>query len=500
MASTAPPAGASATDTYHYNIPFVIGASAIGTVIEWYDFYLYAVLATTILAPIFFPGDPTAQILSSLATFGAGFAVRPFGAVVFGRIGDKTGRKVAFLLTVTIMGGATVLVGLLPGYAQIGILAPLILVTLRMLQGLALGGEYGGAAIYVAEHAPDNKRGAYTSWIQTTATVGLFVALGVILLVRTILGEAAFKDYGWRIPFLLSAVLVIGALYIRLRLQETPLFTRAKEQGKTSASPTKDSLGNRANWKLILLALFGMTAGQAVVWYTGQFYALQFLQGPLGVKLVDAYTIMLIAIALATPFFIFFGALSDRIGRKPIILAGCLIAAITYLPIYMTMHTFANPQAGVDAAGKAIQVATNPNMFGLTVLVWIQILFVTMVYGPIAAFLVEFFPARIRYTSLSVPYHLGNGEFGGWLPFIATAIVAATVPTGALAFLNPAGTAGGNIFAGLIYPIGIALMTVVIGGLYIRETRHVKIWDEVGGERPVPSAAEAGAVTEATPG
>jgi MFS family permease len=464
-----------------YKIPFVIGASAIGTVIEWYDFYLYAVLAV-FLAPVFFPGDPTSQTLSALATFGAGFAVRPFGAVVFGRIGDKVGRKVAFLLTVSIMGGATVLVGLLPGFATIGILAPLILVTLRMLQGLALGGEYGGAAIYVAEHAPDRKRGLYTSWIQTTATVGLFLALGVILLFRLTLGDAAFKDFGWRIPFLLSAILVIGALYIRLRLQETPLYTRAKAQGKTTQSPTSESLGNTRNWKLILLALFGMTAGQAVVWYTGQFYALSFMSVQLGVKFTDAYTVMLVAIVLATPFFLVFGALSDRIGRKPIILGGCLIAAIAYLPIYQAMHDMANPQPGLDAAGKAIIVATNPNIPGLIALVFVQIVFVTMVYGPIAAFLVEFFPARIRYTSLSVPYHLGNGEFGGWLPYIATSIVAASAPAGALAFLNPAGTPGGNIFAGLIYPIVVALMTVVIGGLYIRETRQVRIWDEVGGE------------------
>lgn len=486
--ATYSPSARPASSSYAYRISFVIGASAIGTVIEWYDFYLYAVLAT-FLAPVFFPGDATSQTLSALATFGAGFAVRPFGAVVFGRIGDKTGRKVAFLLTVSIMGGATVLVGLLPGYGQIGILAPIVLVLLRMAQGLALGGEYGGAAIYVAEHAPDKKRGLYTSWIQTTATIGLFCALGVILIFRLGLGDAAFKDFGWRIPFLLSAVLVAGALYIRMKLQETPLYSRAKEQGKTSQSPTRESLGNKRNWKLILLALFGMTAGQAVVWYTGQFYALSFMTGPLGVKFTDAYTVMLVAIVLATPFFLVFGALSDRIGRKPIILGGCLIAAITYLPIYMTMHAFANPQPGVDAAGKAIQVATNPNIVGLTVLVWIQIVFVTMVYGPIAAFLVEFFPARIRYTSLSVPYHLGNGEFGGWLPYIATAIVAASAPAGALAFLNPSGAAGGNIFAGLVYPIGIALMTVVIGGLFVRESRNVRIWDEVGGESAVDSAA-----------
>ncbi|MDQ3879591.1 MAG: MHS family MFS transporter [Chloroflexota bacterium] len=473
---------------YDYKIPFVIGASAIGTVIEWYDFYLYAVLAT-FLAPIFFPGDPTAQLLSALATFGAGFAVRPFGAIVFGRIGDKTGRKVAFLLTVAIMGGATVLVGLLPGYAQIGLLAPLILVTLRMLQGLALGGEYGGAAIYVAEHAPDDKRGLYTSWIQTTATIGLFLALAVILFFRLTLGTEAFAAFGWRIPFLLSAVLVLGALYIRFKLQETPLFTRAKEQGKTSTSPLKDSLGNRRNWGLILLALFGMTAGQAVVWYTGQFYALSFMTAQLGVPLANAYTVMLIAIALATPFFIFFGWLSDKIGRKPIILGGCLIAALAYFPIFNAMRGFANPAPETDPSTPATAIAQDPNLVGLTAMVFIMIVLVTMVYGPIAAFLVEFFPAKIRYTSLSLPYHLGNGEFGGWLPFIATALVAAAAQGGALAGLASV-TPGGQTFVGLWYPIVVSVMTLIIGALWIRETRNVRIWDEVGGHQPPAGVRE----------
>jgi MFS family permease len=472
-------AAVPAMRTTDYRLPFVIGASAIGTVIEWYDFYLYAVLAT-FLAPVFFPGDPTAQVLSALATFGAGFAVRPFGAIVFGRIGDKTGRKVAFLLTVSIMGGATVLVGLLPGYAAIGIAAPIILVTLRMLQGLALGGEYGGAAIYVAEHAPDRKRGQFTSWIQTTATVGLFLALAVILIFRLALGDAAFAEWGWRIPFLLSAVLVFGALYVRLRLQETPLFTRAREQGKTSEAPLRDSLGNRRNWGLILLALFGMTAGQAVVWYTGQFYALSFMTGPLGVGFVDAYTVMLVAIALATPFFIFFGWLSDRVGRKPIILGGCLLAAIAYFPIFNAMKTFANPIAENDPATTAVAIAQDPNIVGLTAMVFLMIVLVTMVYGPIAAFLVEFFPTKIRYTSLSLPYHLGNGEFGGWLPFIATAMTAAAVAGGMFAGLASV-TPGGATFVGLWYPIAVAVMSLVIGGLFIRETKDIRIWDEVGG-------------------
>ena len=485
MASTAQ--ASAAGRTYDYKLRFVIGASAIGTVIEWYDFYLYAVLAT-FLAPVFFPGDPTAQVLSALATFGAGFAVRPFGAIVFGRIGDKTGRKVAFLLTVSIMGGATVLVGLLPGYAQIGLLAPIILVTLRMLQGLALGGEYGGAAIYVAEHAPDRQRGLYTSWIQTTATVGLFLALAVILIFRLTLGNEAFAEWGWRIPFLLSAVLVVGALYIRMKLQETPLFTRAKEQGKTSSSPLKDSLGNRRNWKLILLALFGMTAGQAVVWYTGQFYALAFMSGPLGVSFVDAYTVMLVAIALATPFFIFFGWLSDKIGRKPIILGGCLLAALAYFPIFNAMYGFANPAPENDPATPATAIAQDPNILGLIAMVFIMIVLVTMVYGPIAAFLVEFFPTRVRYTSLSLPYHLGNGEFGGWLPFINTAMVASAASGGLFAGLATI-TPGGAAFVGLWYPIAVAIMTLIIGGLWIRETKDVRIWDEVGGHHDDLAAA-----------
>jgi len=431
---------------------FVIGAAAAGTLIEWYDFYLYAVL-TPFLAPLFFPSNnPATSLIAGFATFGAGFAVRPFGAVVFGRIGDRIGRKFAFVLTVSLMGGSTVAVGLLPTYARAGIAAPIILVTLRCLQGLALGGEYGGAAVYVAEHAPDGKRGYYTSWIQTTATLGLFVALAVVLGTRLSLGDATFKSWAWRIPFLLSALLLLVALYVRVRMRETPLFSRLKASGKASVSPLRDSLGSRRNWKLIGLALFGITAGQAVVWYTGQFYALFFLTATLKVGFVQAYTIVGVSLLLGTPFFVVFGALSDRIGRKPIILGGCLLAALTYYPIFRAMAHFAHPlHLGAEIA-----------------LVTVQVLYVTAVYGPVAAFLVEFFPAKIRYTSLSVPYHVGNGEFGGWLPFVAGIIVAAT----------------GNVFAGLIYPIAIALMTFVIGTFFVAETKHVKIWDEVGGEQP----------------
>jgi MFS family permease len=433
-------------DVYEYRLPKVIAASSAGTLIEWYDFYIFGSLAT-ILAALFYPeGNETVAFLATLATFATGFAVRPFGAVVFGRIGDLVGRKFTFVLTISIMGGATFIIGLLPTYASIGFVAPVILVVLRLLQGLALGGEYGGAAIYVAEHAPDERRGFFTSFIQTTATLGLLLALGVVVVVRLIVGEAAFEAWGWRIPFLLSGILVGLALYIRWSLRETPLFTRLKASGKSSRKPISDSFRN-GGWKLILLALFGATAGQAVVWYTGQFYALFFLQDTLGLELVPASLIVMVAIVLATPFFLVFGHLSDRIGRKPIIMGGCLIAALTYVPIYVAM--------------KAVSDPLNPVL--MTLLVFIQIVYVTAVYGPIAAFLVELFPAKIRYTSLSIPYHLGNGEFGGFTPFIATAIVAAT----------------GNIYAGLAYPIAVALMTFVIGTWMLKETRHVRIWDEV---------------------
>ncbi len=444
-------ATSASSPTYEYNLRAVIAASSAGTMIEWYDFYLYGTLAV-FFSRLFFPtGNPTTGFLASLATFGAGFAVRPFGAVFFGRVGDLVGRKYAFLVTLTIMGASTFGVGLLPTYQTIGIAAPIILVLLRLLQGLALGGEYGGAATYVAEHAPDHKRGYYTSFIQTTATLGFFLALGVVLITRLSLGDAAFTEWGWRIPFLISAILLGLSFYIRMRLKESPLFARLKEQGKSSKSPIRDSLGSGKNWRLILLALFGATAGQAVVWYTGQFYALYFLQTALRIDYATAYIIVAVALALGAPFFLIFGAWSDRVGRKKIMMAGCLIAAITYVPIYIAMNAF-----------KA-------NVVVLTTLVLIQVIYVTMVYGPIAAFLVELFPARIRYTSMSLPYHLGNGEFGGFLPLIASAIVAGT----------------GNMYAGLAYPIAIALMTFVIGVIFLPETNHVRIWDEVEGEAPI---------------
>ena len=436
--------------------------------IEWYDFYIFGSLAT-VISPLFYPqGNNTIALIAYLSTFAVGFVVRPFGALFFGRIGDLVGRKYAFLVTLLIMGLSTAVIGLLPTYAQIGLLAPIILVLLRLLQGLALGGEYGGAATYVAEHAPDDKRGYYTSFIQTTATVGLFISLVVILITRETMSADAFKAWGWRIPFLLSFVLVAMSVYIRLRLRESPLFTRLKDAGKASTAPLKDSFGNRRNWKLILLALFGATAGQAVVWYTGQFYALFFLQTVLKVNYVTSYIIIAIALLIGTPFFIVFGRLSDRIGRKKIMMWGCLIAAITYVPIYMGMKAAAGPITGEGAAA----IAASPNVFLLTVLVLIQVIYVTMVYGPIAAFLVELFPAKIRYTSMSLPYHLGNGEFGGFLPLVAASLVLWAQTNG--------GWGEYAIYAGLAYPIIVALITFVVGSLYLPETNHVKIWDEVG--------------------
>ena len=466
MTSVVPNSSASSSAIAHAagdvrGIWKVIAASSVGTMIEWYDFYIFGSLAA-IIATQFFPGgNPTASFLKTLATFAVGFAVRPFGALVFGRIGDLTGRKIAFLATLLIMGGSTAAIGFLPGYDRIGIAAPIILVILRLLQGLALGGEYGGAAVYVAEHAPDGRRGYYTSFIQTTATLGLFLSLAVILIVRGIVGEDAFKVWGWRVPFILSLLLVAISYYIRIRLRESPLYAILKETGKTSRAPIQESFGTWSRWKVFFVVLFGATAGQAVVWYTGQFYALLFMQTVLKVPLVTSYVCVAIALILGTPLFVFFGGLSDRIGRKKIMMTGNLLAALLYVPIYHAMKLYSNPV----------------NAVALTALVFVQVVFVTMVYGPIAAFLVEAFPARIRYTSMSLPYHFGNGWFGGFLPIIATSLVART----------------GNIYAGLAFPIVVALITVVVGSLFLRDQHNESIWAEVQppGNPTVSSAMSA---------
>ncbi|MDF3085542.1 MFS transporter [Burkholderia sola] len=530
----------------------VIFASSLGTVFEWYDFYLAGSLAAYISKSFFSGVNPTAAFIFTLLGFAAGFAVRPFGAIVFGRLGDLVGRKHTFLVTIVIMGVSTFVVGFLPGYASIGIAAPVIFIAMRLLQGLALGGEYGGAATYVAEHAPANRRGFYTAWIQTTATLGLFLSLLVILGVRTFIGEEAFGSWGWRVPFVASILLLAVSVWIRLQLNESPVFLRIKAEGKTSKAPLTEAFGQWKNLKIVILALIGLTAGQAVVWYTGQFYALFFLTQTLKVDGASANILIAIALLIGTPFFLFFGSLSDKIGRKPIILAGCLIAALTYFPLFKALTHYANPQlelatqkapitviadpaacsfqfnpvgtskftsscdiaksalakaglnyenvaapAGTPAQikvgdtviqtydGKAADAKAQGAAFDKTlastlkgagypakadpaqlnwpmtiVILTILVIFVTMVYGPIAAMLVEMFPTRIRYTSMSLPYHIGNGWFGGFLPATAFAIVAAK----------------GNIYSGLWYPIVIALVTFVIGLLFVKETKDSDIY------------------------
>ncbi|HLL30018.1 MAG TPA: MFS transporter [Allosphingosinicella sp.] len=537
----------------------VIAAASLGTVFEWYDFYLYGLLATVISSQFFSGVNETTGFIFALAAFAAGFAVRPFGALVFGRIGDLVGRKYTFLVTMAIMGLSTFLVGLLPSYASVGVAAPVALVTLRLLQGLALGGEYGGAATYVAEHAPPGRRGFYTSWIQTTATLGLFAALLVVIGTRTALGEEAFADWGWRIPFLLSILLLAVSLWIRMQLEESPVFKRMKEEGTTSKAPLRESFARWGNARIVLIALFGAVAGQAVVWYTGQFYALFFLEKTLKVDGATANILIAIALVLATPFFVFFGWLSDRIGRKPIVMAGCALAALTYFPLFEGLTRAANPalhaaretapvmlivnpetcslqfdpigknkfdasacdvaktylaRAGIpyttdewesgpeaspmpdrirvflgprqilefdsavlaDPAGRAAGIArfqqvlqpalteagypakadpARVNKPLVVAILFLLVLYVTMVYGPIAALLVELFPSRIRYSSMSLPYHIGNGWFGGFLPTTAFAMVAAT----------------GDIYYGLWYPIGIAVLTLVVGLFLLPETR-----------------------------
>ena len=529
----------------------VIFASSLGTVFEWYDFYLYGSLAAFIGAAFFSEYPEATRNIFALLAFAAGFLVRPFGALVFGRIGDLVGRKYTFLVTILIMGLSTFLVGVLPSYESIGITAPIILIGLRLLQGLALGGEYGGAATYVAEHAPQGRRGAYTSWIQTTATLGLFLSLLVILGIRSAMGEEAFRAWGWRLPFLLSVFLLAISVWIRLQLNESPAFRRMKEEGRGSSAPLTESFARWGNLKIVILALLGLTAGQAVVWYTGQFYALFYLTQTLKVDANTANIMIAVALLVGTPFFIVFGALSDRIGRKPIIMVGCLLAALTYFPIFKGLTHFANPALEQAQAQAPVTVIADPatcsfqfnpvgtasftsscdiiksflarnsvnyenqaapagsvakvkvgndeftsfegagmpkpefaaksgelnkaltaairshgypakadpaemNKFMVVVLLTILVIYVTMVYGPIAAMLVELFPTRIRYTSMSLPYHIGNGWFGGFLPPVAFAIVAAT----------------GNIYDGLWYPIIIAVMTLIIGTLFLKDTRH----------------------------
>jgi len=427
----------------------VVIASSAGTVIEWYDFFVFGTLAP-IMAPLFFPSSSeTAAFLNTLATFGAGFAVRPLGALVFGRIGDMVGRKYAFMLTLLIMGCATAAIGLLPSVSSVGITATIMLVVLRLLQGLALGGEYGGAAIYVAEHAPANRRGYFTSFIQATATLGLLVSLVVILGTRALTGEAAFKAWGWRIPFLLSALLVVMSYYIRRSMAESPVFAKMKAEGTVSRMPIREAFGTPERWKIFLSVLFGVVAGQAVVFYTGQFFALFFIQKVLKLSLTDSYVTVAIGIVLGTPFYLLSGALSDRTGRKRMIISGLFLAALTLYPIYRGMMWAGGPITGEGAAA----VALTPNIPVLALLVAVQVFLVTLSYGPMAAFLVESYPARIRYTSMSLPYHLGNGWFGGFTPLIAASMVASY----------------GSPYAGLVYPIVVCTIGGVIGLVFVRE-------------------------------
>jgi len=462
----------------------VILASAVGTMIEWYDFYIFGSLAV-VLSPKFFPpGNDTFAYISYLATFAVGFMVRPFGALFFGRIGDIVGRKYAFIVTLSIMGCATALIGLLPTYATAGLFAPITLLVIRVLQGLALGGEYGGATVYVAEHVPDGKRGFYTSFIQITATLGLFASLLVILGTQQAMTPEAFKTWGWRIPFLASIILVTISLYIRLKMKESPIFAQIKATGMTSAKPLTEAFTKWANLKRVLISLFGATAGQGVIWYTGQFYVLLvFLQTILKINPKLANIIVAIALLLGMPFFTVFGALSDKIGRKWLMMTACLLAVVTYLPIYHAMQraagnnvqTLSSVRDKVTGAPKLTALTTdetgkivpakepsNPNVPVLILLVFIQVIYVCMIYGPIAAYLVEAFPAKIRYTSLSLPYHIGNGVFGGLVPLIGVYVCERTH----------------NIYSGLYYPMIVAAITLVIGSLFLKETHGTRIWDE----------------------
>lgn len=541
------------------NIGFIIGASSVGTLIEWYDFYIFGMLATIISVQFFPENSGTSALLSTLAIFAAGFIVRPFGALVFGRLGDLIGRKYTFLLTLVLMGGSTFLIGLVPGFATIGWAAPILVLLLRLVQGLALGGEYGGAATYVAEHAPPHRRGFWTSWIQTTATLGLFLALGIIILIRQSQGVEKFSSEwgGWRYPFWISLLLVIVSIVIRMKMSESPLFSKLKKEGKTSTNPLKESFGHKANFKMVLLALFGAVMGQGVIWYTGQFYAQSFLENVCKVDFLQSRNIILIAILFATPFFVFFGWLSDNVGRKWIMMLGMLAGIVSYMPIYKTFSGWTNPKeriglldeaaiktsapeaffdakhperllvktiydtaytdgavykytktdtvtltanftagagkvaltnpatgetksiamhaktgetlSATEAVATVLKISAKPGVvvekkvgsntyWMMILLVFVQIIFVTMVYGPIAAFLVELFPTKIRYTSMSLPYHIGNGVFGGLVPFLATLIVE---------FTKTADNPAGNPLAGLWYPIGVAIVCFVIGSIYL---------------------------------
>ena len=467
------------------SIPKVIFASSVGTMIEWYDFYIFGSLAAILALKFYPPGNETFAYIAYLATFAVGFLVRPFGALFFGRIGDLVGRKYAFLMTLSIMGGATALIGLMPSYKTAGWFSPIALILIRILQGLALGGEYGGAAVYVAENVPDKKRGFYTSFIQITATLGLFVSLIVILVTQEALGKEKFADWGWRIPFLVSIVLVTISLYVRSKMKESPIFSQLKSAGMTSTQPLVDAFGNWANLKRVLISLFGATAGQGVIWYTGQFYALFYIQTILKVNPKTANIIVAIALLLAMPFFTVFGALSDRIGRKKLMMTACLLAIFAYIPIYHGMQKAAGSNVlslssardkttgaikltpmtvnSTTQAPVAAKEAAAPNVPALVGLVWLQVILVCMIYGPIAAYLVEAFPAKVRYTSLSLPYHIGNGVFGGLLPLIGLSVGAAT----------------GSIYAGLYYPMIVAAITLVVGSIMLKETHNTKIWDEV---------------------